>query len=78
MTKESMELETYVIQPIAKGAKPANLEEFLIGKLGNSAGRSLYKDLVSAVKDCSKSQLGDPAIDLTTKRGNFVVLQAAS
>lgn len=78
MTNKSTEEETYTVRAIEKTPNAVvNLEEFLVRKLGSSAGRSLYKDLVSTVKDATKSYAGSPAIDLDTKRGVFVVLRAS-
>jgi hypothetical protein len=77
--KESTESETYTVDAVAKnGATPVTLEDFLVGKLGHSSGKKLYKELVSAVKDCTKTYDGSPAIDLDTRRGSFVVLKQAS
>jgi hypothetical protein len=77
--KESTESETYTVTSVAKnGDTPVTLEDFLVGKLGNSSGKKLYKELVSAVKDCTKAHDGFPAINLDTRRGAFVVLKQAN
>lgn len=77
--KESKDSETYTVDAVAKnGDAPVTLEDFLVGKLGHSTGKKLYKELVSAVKDSTKSYNGSPAIDLDTRRGAFVVLKQAS
>lgn len=77
-TKEK-DSATYTVQVVDKVANaPASLEDFLIRKLGNSAGKSLYKELVTAAKDATKTHTGSLAIDLETKRGGFVLLRAAS
>jgi len=44
-----------------------SLESFFMSKLGFSAGKNLYKELLRAV-----SADKDTAVDLTTKRGKFV------
>jgi hypothetical protein len=77
--KESTESETYTVDAVAKnGDAPVTLEDFLIGKLGNSTGKKLYKELVSAVKDSTKAYNGSPAIALDTRRGPFVVFKQAN
>lgn len=69
---------TYTVQAMEKAANaPASLEDFLVRKLGNSAGKSLYKELQAAAKDATKSHVGLLAIDLETKRGSFVLLREA-
>lgn len=73
------ELETYTVTAVAKaGDAIITLEEFFIRKLGASNGKKLYKELTAAVKDCTKAHTGTPAIDLDTRRGSFVVLNAAN
>lgn len=73
------ELETYTVTPVAKtGDAPAALEDFFVKKLGTSSGKKLYKELVAAVKDCTSSYAGSPAIDLSTRRGSFIVLKSDS
>jgi hypothetical protein len=79
MTKESTDTDTYSVQTVAKaGEAPVSLEAFLIGKLGQSTGKRLYKDLGVAVKDVTGKYNGSPAILLDTKRGDFAVLTDAN
>lgn len=69
---------TYTVQAVEKAANvPTSLEDFLVRKLGNSAGKNLYKELLTAAKDAVKTHTGSLAIDLDAKRGPFVVLRAA-
>lgn len=55
--------------------KSLTVESFLTSKLGVSAGKRLYKELVSAAKDATKGHRGAPAIDLTGKGGEFISVQ---
>jgi hypothetical protein len=55
--------------------KPLTLESFLTAKLGVSAGRRLYKELVTAAKDATSSCPGAAAIDLNSKSGEFISVQ---
>lgn len=68
--------DTYTVTAAEKtGDIPVTLEEFLTRKLGASTGKKLYKELAAAVKDCVNSA-GNPAIDLSVRRGAFVALRA--
>lgn len=79
MTKESTDTDTYSVQTVAKaGDSPVNLEAFLLSKLGQSAGKRLYKELATAVKDVTGDHQGSPAILIGTKRGDFAVLTDAN
>lgn len=62
---------TYVDAKTAAG-KPLTLESFLTVKLGMSAGRRLYKELVAAAKDATNACSGLVAIDLNSKSGEFI------
>jgi hypothetical protein len=52
--------------------KILTLEFFLTTKLGVSAGKRLFKELVTTVKDAGKSSAGSFAIDLSHKGGQFI------
>jgi hypothetical protein len=78
---KKQDAEVWQIQVIdAKSAvgKPITVEAFLIGKLGNSAGKSLFKEMVAAAKDAITSASCNPAVLLSSKGGAFVNLSEVS
>jgi hypothetical protein len=58
--------------------KPETVEAFLIAKLGNSAGRRTYKELVAFAKEKMRATAGDPAVLLGVKGGQIVGIQEIS
>jgi len=54
--------------------KAIMLESFLTAKLGVSAGKRLYKELVTAVTAAVQSPGGFAAVDLSVKNGQFISL----
>jgi hypothetical protein len=79
MKKQDAEVwQIQVIDAKSAAGKPITVEAFLIAKLGNSAGKSLFKELVAAAKDAITSASGNPAILLSSKGGAFVNLSEAS
>lgn len=74
MTQQKEEI-TWAIQRLATSqdaGKATTVESFLVSKLGVSAGKRLYKELLTLAKDMTKSVVGSPAINLTAKGGEFV------
>jgi hypothetical protein len=58
--------------------KPITVESFLVSKLGVSAGKRLFKELLTIGKDLTKSVTGKPVINLTAKGGEFVSVEEIS
>lgn len=57
-----------------EAGKAIMLEGFLTAKLGVSAGKRLYKELVTAVTAAVQSPGGFAAVDLSVKNGQFISL----
>lgn len=78
MNAENKDLVIWQITAVdakTTAGKPLTVESFLTAKLGHSAGRRLYKELLTAAKDAVSGFAGAPAIDLTSKNGEFVSVQ---
>lgn len=63
------------VQENKKTPVPLSLESFFMAKMGRSAGKQLYKDLLISV-----SQLGSGpvAVDLAEKHGPFVTYRSST
>lgn len=70
--------QVQVIEAKNAAGKPITVEAFLVAKLGNSAGKRLFKELVAAAKDAITAASGNPAVLLSSKGGAFVNLSEAS
>lgn len=55
------------LEPASKNSGPVSLESFFTSKLGFSAGKNLYKELLRVVANHANT-----AIDLGQPRGPFV------
>lgn len=78
MTAANDNSSTWRVIPVnskTDGGKNLTVESFLTAKLGLSTGKRLYKELVAAAKEATKSITGSPAIDLTGKGGAFISAQ---
>jgi hypothetical protein len=63
---------------VGTGGKPETIEAFFIERLGNSAGRRTYKELVAFAKEKIKTTAGDPAVLLGAKGGHIVGIREIS
>lgn len=74
--KEALSCEVHEV--IGTGGKPETIEAFFIERLGNSAGRRTFKELVAFAKEKAKTTVGDPAVLLGAKGGRIVGIREVS
>ena len=74
MTQKEEEV-TWAIEQLTAAqdsGKAMTVEKFLVSKLGGSAGKRLFKELLAVSKELTKSVAGNPVINLNAKGGEFV------
>lgn len=67
--------QIWAIDADKKITVPLSLESFFRAKMGVSAGRQLYKDLLASVSQLGR---GTVAVDLAEKHGPFVEYRSCS